>query len=81
MVLSVGLGVLIGGRQEAPGPVPIPVPFNPQDTVIDREIGPIPANSGADDFGGVGRPRVASEWLRLVRRITLKPFEPKNVFP
>lgn len=46
VVLSVGLGVLIGGRQDAPRSVPIPVPFNPQDTVIERELvpfRPIPA--------------------------------------
>ena len=46
VVLAAGVGVLIGGRDAAPRSAPIPVPFNPSDTVIHREdppFRPIPA--------------------------------------
>lgn len=47
IVLAVGVGLLIGGHDAGPRPAPIPVPFNPQDTVINIEVGPfrpIPAS-------------------------------------
>ena len=38
--VSVVLGLLIGGSHEAPSSAPIPVPFNPQDTVLEVEEAP-----------------------------------------
>ena len=40
IVLAAGMGLLIGGADAGPRSAPIPVPFNPQDTVISIEVAP-----------------------------------------
>lgn len=55
VVGSVGVGLLIGGRREAPRMAPIPVPFDPQDTVIERPdvpFKPFPDPGARDRRGG-----------------------------
>lgn len=59
VVVSVLIGSLIGGRQTELQEAPIPVPFNPQDTVIEREDAPlrpfpVPEKGGTE---GAGRRR------------------------